>query len=115
LEDSINLNQLHSISQDNGLQDTLFSLSASFSDLPHIRVGQDLFTLLKERRTLAASRLKNTSPTPIQKGALLKVTCQEDSLIALVQSHSTNTTSAPATDSVWKLVCFFNPHENTIH
>jgi tRNA pseudouridine55 synthase len=115
LEDSINLNQLHSISKENGLHNTLFSLSASFSDLPHIRVEQDLFTLLKERRTLPASLLMNTSPTPLQKGTLLKVTCLEDSLTALVQSHSTNTTSAPATDRAWKLVCFFNPQENTIH
>jgi len=115
LADSINLNQLHSVSKDNGLQATLFSLSESFSDLPNIRVGKDLFTLLKKRRTLSVSRLNNTSPTLIKKGALLKVTCQEDSLIALVQSHSTNTTSARTTDRAWKLVCFFNPHENTIH
>jgi tRNA pseudouridine55 synthase len=115
LADSINLNRLHSVSKDNGLQDTLFSLSESFSDLPNIRVGNDLFILLKKRRTLAVSRLINTSSTAIQKGALLKVTCKEDSLIALVQSHSTNNASAPPTDRAWKLVCFFNPHENTIH
>jgi tRNA pseudouridine55 synthase len=115
LADSINLNQLQRVSKESCLQDTLFSLSASFRDLASIRVRKDLFTLLKERRTLAASRLKNTSPTRMQKGALLKVTCQEDSLIALVQSHRTNTTGAPATDSAWKLVCFFNPHENTLH
>ena len=116
LADSINLNRLYSsVSKENGLQNTLFSLSESFRDLADIRVGKDLFTLLKERRTLAASRLNNTPPTPIEKGALLKVTCQEDNLIALVQSHSINTTGAPATERAWKLVCFFNPHENTIH
>ena len=115
LADSINLNQLHTVSQDNGLQDTLFSLSASFRDLPSVRVEKDLFTLLKKRRTLAVSRLNTTSLTPLQKGALLKVTSQEDNLIALVQSHSTAATGMPVTDRAWKLVCFFNPHENTIH
>ena len=115
LADSINLNQLQSVSKENGLHNTLFPLSESFSDLPNICVGNDLFTLLKQRRTLTVSHLKNTSPTAIHKGTLLKVTCQEDSLIALVQSHSTNNPSAPATDRAWKLVCFFNPHENTLH
>ena len=115
LADSINLNQLQSVSKENGLHNTLFPLSESFSDLPNIRVGNDLFTLLKQRRTLTGSHLKNTSPAAIHKGTLLKVTCQEDSLIALVQSHSTNTASASPADRAWKLVCFFNPHENTIH
>jgi tRNA U55 pseudouridine synthase TruB len=115
LADSINLSQLHTVSKDNGLQDSLFSLSASFSDLPSIPVKKDLFALLKKRRTLAASRLNTTSLTPLRKGALLKITCQEDNLIALVQSHSTAATGAPATDRAWKLVCFFNPHENTLH
>jgi tRNA pseudouridine55 synthase len=115
LADAINLNQLQRVLKENGLRDTLFSLSASFSDLPDIPVGNDLFTLLKKRRTLAVSHLKKTSPAALHKGALLKVTCQEDILIALVQSHGTNNTDAPLMDRAWKLVCFFNPHENTLH
>ena len=115
LADAINLNQLQRVSKENGLRDRLFSLSASFSDLPNIPVGHDLFTLLKKRRTLAVSHLKNTSPAALHKGALLKVTCQEDSLIALVQSHGTNNKDAPLMDRAWRLVCFFNPHENTLH
>ena len=114
LADSINLSQLHTLSK-TGLHGSLFSLSASFSDLPSIPVEKDLFALLKKRRTLVVSRLKTTSLTPLQKGSLLKVTCQEDNLIALVQSHSTSSTDAPARDGAWKLVCFFNPHENTLH
>ena len=115
LADSINLNRLQSVSKENGLQATLFPLSESFSDLPGIRVGNDLFTLLKQRRSLAVSHLKNTSPQATYKGALLKVTCQEDSLIALVQAQRTDTASASPTDRAWKLVCFFNPDKNTIH
>lgn len=117
LSDSITLNQLKGLSERNGLRDTLFPLSASFSDLPTIAVGKDLFTLLKKGRILAEQSLHTSSPVSAHKGTLLKVTCREDCLIALVQSLGSNKpcASPPQTDRAWKLVCFFNPHENTLH
>jgi len=115
LEDAITLDMLQRCSHENALQDTLFSLSASFRHLESVCVGRDLFALLKERRTLSPSYLQNLLPPSLNEKALLKVTCQDESLVALVHPRSTGTPGRWARDRAWKLVCLFNPRENTIH
>lgn len=117
LSDSITLNKLEDVSQGNGLRETLFPLASSFSDLPTTAVDKNLFTLLKKRRLLSAQSVNTASPVSLQKGTLIKVTCSEDFLTALVQLNGTNRPHAfpPQEDRVWKLVCFYNPHENTLH
>jgi len=117
LNDSISLDQLQLLAEKNQLKEKLFSLSKSFKALPNVIVEQKLITTLKKSRAVLASQLKNTSLPYIKKGDVLKVTCREESLIAIVYSLVTNNrfSTIPDKERVWKLICFFNPQENTLH
>lgn len=118
LSDSINLDQLNRFAEQNSIAEKLFSLSESFKALPSLRVENQITTILRKGGTLLASHLINTSLPSLEKGTLLKLTCQEDDLIAIVQSLINNSNGFSALSDkirVCKLVCFFNPQENTLH
>jgi tRNA pseudouridine55 synthase len=117
LVDSINLDQLNRLAEQNSLEDNLFSISESFQNLPRVMVGNQLLTILKKSGAVLVSHLKDTPLPPMKTGDLLKVTCQEDNLIAIVQSliNKNRFSMIPDKKRAWKLVCFFNPRENTLH
>ncbi len=119
LADAINLNQLRTTTVERQWPAGYFVFTLRvIQRSTELTVGNDLFTLLKKRRTLAVSHVKNTSPATLNKGDFVKVTCQEDSLIALVQSliGTTATVKLPETRSeLGNLFVSFNPHENTLH
>lgn len=117
LGDSMSLEQLNRLAEQNSLKQNLFSLSESFNALPRVMVENHITTTLKKSGTALVSHLKDTPLPPIKKGDLLKVGCREDNLVAIVQSliNKNNFSAIPDTKSAWKLVCFFNPQENTLH
>lgn len=117
LEDAITLGQLQTATAASEPQNNLLSLTKSFKNLPNITVGSNLITLLKERKTIPVSQAKNFSRTTLSRGDLVKLSSPGDSHIALVHSliDSHNLLKSPETNQAWKLVCFFNPHENTLH
>jgi tRNA pseudouridine55 synthase len=118
LSDSISLDQLNRFAEQNSIAEKLFSLSESFKALPSVRVENQITTILRKGGSLLASHLINTSLPSLEKGTLMKLTCQEDALIAIVQSLINNSNGFSALSDkarVCKLVCFFNPQENTLH
>lgn len=117
LDDSISLEQLSLLDEQNLIKENLFSLSESFNALPKIMVDDQFITILKKSRTILFSHLKNTPLTSVKKGDLLKVTSKGNNLIAIVQSliNKNNFSIIPDKKRVFKLVCFFNPQENTLH
>ncbi|MBW2182389.1 MAG: tRNA pseudouridine(55) synthase TruB [Deltaproteobacteria bacterium] len=118
LSDSISLDQLNRFAEQNSIAEKLFSLSESFKALPSLRVENQITTILRKGGSLLASHLINTSLPSLEKGTLMKLTCQEDALIAIVQSLINNSNGFSALSDktrVCKLVCFFNPQENTLH
>ena len=117
LEDAMTLDQLRTTTADTVPHDNLLSLSKSFKNLPNLTVGNSLIDLLKKRRTVSVSQVKKFSSTTFQRGDLLKVSSPGDTHIALVHSliDSHQFCKLPETNQAWKLVCFFNPQENTLH
>ncbi len=117
LDDSISLDQLNFLTEQNSLKEKLFSLSKSFDNLPNVIIENHLISILKKSGTVSVFHLKNISLPSIRKGDFLKATCQEKNLIAIVQSLINNNrfSMMPDTERAWKLVCFFNPQENTLH
>jgi len=117
LDDSISLDQLHLLADQNALKDNLFSLSKSLTALPTVTVDKGVFTTLRKNGSVCTPHLDTTSLPSMQRGDFLKVTCQEYTFIALVQSHINwqSFSALPDNTKVWKLVCIVNPGENTIH
>jgi tRNA pseudouridine55 synthase len=117
LEDAMSLDQLRTTTADTAPQDNLLSLSKSFKYLPNITVGSNLITLLKEKKAVPVSQIKNLSRTTLNRGDLVKLSSPGDSHIALVHSliDSQKLCKSPETNHALKLVCFFNPQENTLH
>jgi tRNA pseudouridine55 synthase len=115
LEDAITLNRLRATAT--APHNNLLSLTKSFKNLPNLIVGSNLMSLLKKRRTAPVSQVKNVFPTTLNRGDLLKVSSPGDTHIALVHSlmDSHKLLKSPETNQALKLVCFFNPHENTLH
>jgi tRNA pseudouridine55 synthase len=116
-QDAITLNKLRTTTSATAPQNNLLSLTKSFKNLPNLIVGSNLMSLLKERRTASVSQVKNVFPTTLNSGDLLKVSSPGDTHVALVHSlmDSYKLLKSPETNQAWKLVCFFNPHENTLH
>jgi len=117
LEDSMSLDQLNRLAEQNLLKDNLFSLSKSFDNLPNVMVENQVVTFLKKSRTVPVSYLRGTTLPSVKKGDFLKASCQGDNLIAIVQSLINKNRFSMVLDKerAWKLVCFFNPKENTLH
>jgi len=118
LSDSMNLDQLNIFAKQDLLAENLFPLSESFKALPRLRVENQITTILRKSGTLSASHIKNIPLPSIEKGTLMKLTCHKDNLIAIAQSliNTSNGFSAtPDKTRVCKLVCLFNPQENTLH
>jgi len=117
LDDSIDLDQLNLFAEQNSLKENLFSLSKSFSTLPGVMVDNQAINILKKSGAVSVSHLKNNFLPPIKEGGFFKATCPENNLIAIVQSliSTKRLHSIPHEKGALKLVCFFNPHENTIH
>jgi tRNA pseudouridine55 synthase len=117
LDDSISLDQLNNLAEQNSLKKNLFSLSKSFDNLPNVMVKNQVATILKKSRTVPVSCLRDTPLPPMKKGDFFKAPCQGDNLIAIVQSLINNNSFSmmPDKERAWKLVCFFNPQENTLH
>ena len=117
LEDAMKLDQLRTTNPDTVPRDNLLSLSKSFKNLPNLIVENNLFALLKKRKTVSVSQAKSFSSTTLNRGDLAKVSSPGDAHIALVHSliDSHQLCKAAETNQALKLVCFFNPHENTLH
>ena len=117
LDDSISLDQLNHPVEQHSLKKNLFSLSKSFDNLPNVMVKNQVFTILKKNRAVPVSCLRDASLPSMKKGEFFKAPCQGDNLIAIVQSliNNTNFSMMPDKERAWKLVCFFNPQENTLH
>jgi tRNA pseudouridine55 synthase len=117
LEDAITLDQLRATTSATAPQNNLLSLTTSFKNLPNLMVGSKLMSLLKERRTASVSQVKNVIPKALNRGDLLKVSSPGETNIALVHSlmDSHKLFKSPETNQAWKIVCFFNPQENTLH
>ncbi len=117
LDDSISLDQLNNLAEQNSLKKNLFSLSKSFDNLPNVMVKNQVATILKKSRTVPVSCLRDTPLPSMKKGDFFKAPCQGDNLIAIVQSLINNNSFSmmPDKERAWKLVCFFNPQENTLH
>jgi tRNA pseudouridine55 synthase len=117
LEDAMKLDQLRTTTPDTVSCNTLLSLSKSFKNLPSLILENNLFALLKKRKTVSVSQIKSFSPTTLNRGDLVKVSSPRDTHIALVHSliDSHQLCKAPETNQALKLVCFFNPYENTLH
>lgn len=117
LVDSMSLDQLKLLAEQNSIKENLFSLSESFKALPKVMVENQVITILKKSRTILVSHLKNTPLPSIKMGDLLKVICRGDNLIAIVQSliNKNGFFMIPDEQRACKLVCFFNPKENTLH
>ena len=117
LEDAITLDQLRATTTETEPKNNLLSLTTSFKNLPNLMVGSNLMSLLKEKRTVSVSQVKNVFPTTLNRGDLVKLSSPGDSHIALVHSliDSHKLVKSPETNQAWKLVCFFNPQENTLH
>ncbi len=116
LDDSISLDQLNNLAEQNSLKKNLFSLSKSFDNLPNVMVENQVATILKKSRTVPVSCLRDTPLPSMKKGDFFKAPCQGDNLIAIVQSLINNNSFSmmPDKERAWKLVCFFNPQENTL-
>lgn len=117
LEDSISLDQLQHFTEQNSLAENLFSLAESFKALPKVIVENHVTTTLRKSGTVSVSHLKNIPLPSIKKGDPLKVVSREDNLIAIVQSliNKNRFSATPDKERAWKLICFFNPQENTLH
>jgi tRNA pseudouridine55 synthase len=117
LEDAMKLDQLRTSTPDTVPGDNLLSLSKSFKNLPNLIVENNLFALLKKRKTVSVSQAKSFSSTTLNRGDLVKVSSPGDAHIALVHSliDAHQLCKTPETNQALKLVCFFNPHENTLH
>ena len=117
LDDSISLDQLNNLAEQNSLKKNLFSLSKSFDNLPNVMVKNQVATILKKSGTVPVSCLRDTPLPSMKKGDFFKAPCQGDNLIAIVQSLINNNSFSmmPDKERAWKLVCFFNPQENTLH
>lgn len=117
LDDSISLDQLNNLAEQNSLKKNLFSLSKSFDNLPNVMVKNQVATILQKNRTVPVSCLRDTPLPSMKKGDFFKAPCQGDNLIAIVQSLINNNSFSmmPDKERAWKLVCFFNPQENTLH
>ena len=117
LDDAITLDRFRTATTVNKPQKNLLSLTSSFKNLPNLIVGSNLMSLLKQRRTASVSQVKNVFPTTLNRGDLLKVSSPGDTHIALVHSlmDSNKVLKSPDTNQAWKLVCFFNPQDNTLH
>lgn len=117
LEDAIKLDRLRKTTQNTVPHDNLLSLTKSFKNLPSFVVENNLIDLLKKRKTVSVSQVKSFSRTTLNRGDLVKVSSPGDTHIALVHSliDSHQFCKAPETNQALKLVCFFNPHENTLH
>ena len=117
LADAITLDRLRATTTEAAPQTNLLSLNKSFKNLPNLIIGNNLMYWLKQRRTASVSQVKNIFPTTLNKGDLLKVSSPGDTHIALVHSlmDSHKLLKSPETHQAWKLVCFFNPQENTLH
>jgi tRNA pseudouridine55 synthase len=115
--DSLSLDQLHRLVAHNSVQENLYSLAESFKTFPQIIVDAHTITTLKRSRTIPVAHLTHLSLPPMEKGAVVKVLCQEDHLIALIQSliSMRDLPTLSAATSAWKLVCLFNPRDNTLH
>jgi tRNA pseudouridine55 synthase len=117
LEDAMKLDQLRAATADTVSRDSLLSLSKSFTTLPSLIVENNLIDLLKKRKTVPISQVKRFSSTTLNRGDLVKVSSPGETHIALVHSliDSHTLCNYPETNQALKLVCFFNPHENTLH
>lgn len=117
MEDATTLDRLRATTTVPAPQNSLLSLNKSFKNLPNLKVGSNFMSLLKQRRIASVSQVKNVFSTTLNKGDLLKVSSPGDPHIALVHSlmDSHKLLKSPATNQAWKLVCFFNPQENTLH
>lgn len=117
LDDSISLDQLSHLSDQHALKKKLFSLSKSFDNLPNVMVNHQVVTILEKSRVVPVACLRDTPLPPMKKGDVFKAPCQGSNLIAIVQSfiNHANVTTMPHTEQAWKLVCFFNPQDNTLH
>ena len=69
LDDSISLDQLNNLAEQNSLKKNLFSLSKSFDNLPNVMVKNQVATILKKSRTVPVSCLRNTPLPSMKKGA----------------------------------------------
>jgi len=117
LDDALHFEEVPSLGEQDVLRRRLVSLCRSLGHLPLVMVTDQVMTLLRTRKTIVASQLKNAH-TPAKKDeGLLRAGCDGENEIALV--HSLVSLKAlptvPDTDAAWKRVCFYNPHENTIH
>jgi len=117
LDDAIRLDQLSQFAEQRALKKKLVSLSKSFDNLPTVRVDHQVVTILKKSRVVPVGCLRETPLPPIKKGDVFQAPCQGNHLIAVVQSliNHANVTTMPDTERAWKLVCFFNPQDNTLH
>jgi len=116
LDDSISLDQLQLLTEQNLLKENLCSLSELFKVLPMVMVENQVTTIFKKSRFISVSQLKNIPLPSLKKGDILKVTSREESLIAVVQTLiDKNRFSIIPNNRAWKLLCFFNPQENTLH
>jgi tRNA pseudouridine55 synthase len=117
LEDAMTLAQLRATTADTASHDNLLSLSQSFKNLPNLTVGNNLIDLLKKKKTVSVSQIKSSSCSTLNRGALVKVSSPGDAHIALVHSlvDSNQFCNIPETNQALKLVCFFDPQENTLH
>jgi tRNA pseudouridine55 synthase len=117
LDEAMDFDDVPSLGEGEVLRRRLVALGQSLIHLPLVLVTDQVMALLRTRKTIAAAQLKNApSPLPQQEG-LLRAGCDGDQEIALVQSLVSRKAlpALPDTDAAWKRICFYNPHENTIH
>jgi tRNA pseudouridine55 synthase len=117
LDEAMDFDDVPSLGEAEVLRRRLVALGQSLIHLPLVLVTDQVMALLRTRKTIAAAQLKNApSPLPQQEG-LLRAGCDGDQEIALVQSLVSRKAlpALPDTDAAWKRICFYNPHENTIH
>jgi tRNA pseudouridine55 synthase len=117
LDDAVKFEELPSLGEPDLLRQRLVPLCRCLTHLPLVMVTRQLMTLLRARKTIAVSQLPGgRSPTAESQG-MLRAGCEGDQEIALLQALAGREAlpTAPAADAAWKRICFYNPHQNTIH
>ncbi len=117
LDDALTLDQLRVLSKDNLRHEHLFPLSKSFKNLPDFTVENSIISLLKKRRVLSVVQARNISFSRLVKGNLIKIRAPGDPCIGLVHVliGSDELPTSQDANQALKIICFFNPYENTLH
>lgn len=117
LNNAVAFDDVTSLGEPDMLKQHFVSLRSSLRHLPMVMITGPVMSLLRTRKTIVASQLKNIHTPSLGKEGLLQAGCDGETEIALIQSlvSAESLQKSPDIITAWKRVCFYNPQENTIH